>query len=567
MTKILKAFSVILLSTLIACPLVFILAGLTGFPGAAAAGVLSAVLAGAFLRFSPELICGKDSGCEMAALAELAMNNTSDMVAVVDLEGRRLYNSPSYSQLRDPVLLKGTDSFNEIHPDDQARVREIFKRTVETGKGERAEYRFLLPDGSVQFIESMGNVINDPGGKAQRVVIVSRDVTERKKLELQLRQSQKMEALGQLAGGVAHDFNNIITSLSAYAEFIRKAAPEGSQIADDAGEIKKVCGRAAGLSRQLLAFSRKQLMQPRVLDINSIASGVQKMLARLIDENIEIVIRKHPTPVPALVDPGQIEQVLLNLAVNARDAMPGGGKLVISIFPCEYSDYLLGSDIVPGKYAVITVADNGTGMSPEVRAKIFEPFFTTKQTGAGTGLGLATVYGIVKQSSGYISVDSEPGLGTTFSIYLPLSVSDIEKFETTGSFTALRKGTETVLLVEDDHVVRAVTRRTLADNGYRVLEAATDSEALLMAEEREKGKIDLVLADIVLPGMNGFDLCERIAVSNPGIARVYISGCTDPAVIKTEFIKPESPLIQKPYTTDVLLLGLRAALDDRKKRT
>jgi len=398
---------------------------------------------------------------ETREISELAMASTSDLVAVVDLEGKRIYNSPSYSLLKDAGQLKGTDSFNEIHPEDRARVKEIFNRTVETGKGERAEFRFLLPDGSVRFIESMGNVIKGEGGGPRCVVVVSRDVTERKKLELQLLQAQKMEALGQLAGGVAHDFNNIITSLSAYADFIAREVPAGSQPAEDAAEIKKVCGRAAGLSRQLLAFSRKQLLSPRVLDLNAITAGVQKMLSRLIGENIELIIQKHREPVPALVDPGQIEQVLLNLAVNARDAMPGGGKLVIKVFPCEYTDYLLGSDIVPGKYAVLSVSDSGVGMDAAVKSRIFEPFFTTKKPGSGTGLGLSTVYGIVKQSGGYLSVDSEPGKGSVFSVHLPLSEGRMEKFGLTGEFPALRRGSEVVLLVEDDPVLRSVTRRTL----------------------------------------------------------------------------------------------------------
>ncbi|MCM2266711.1 MAG: ATP-binding protein [Elusimicrobiales bacterium] len=501
------------------------------------------------------------------AIVQLAMSNTSDLVAVVDLEGRRIYNSPSYSLLRDPAQLKGTDSFNEIHPEDREKVRKIFSRTVATGKGERAEYRFLLPDKTVRYIESMGNVINGPDGKPGRVVIVSRDVTERKALEGQLRQAQKMEALGQLAGGVAHDFNNIITSLAAYADFIARSPSAGAQVAEDAAEIKKVCERAAGLSRQLLAFSRKQVLSPRIMDLNGIAAGVQKMLARLIGANIDLVIEKSPAPVPALVDPGQIEQVLLNLAVNARDAMPAGGRLVIKVFSCEYTDYLLGSDIVPGRYAVISVTDTGTGMPPEVKARVFEPFFTTKSPGSGTGLGLSTAYGIVRQSGGYISVESEPGRGTAFSVYLPLSEREPESATASGTLPALRRGTETILLVEDDTVLRSVTRRTLQENGYQVLEAATDSEALLLAEERHKGKIDLILADIVLPGMNGFDLAQRVAAANPGIARVYISGYTDPDIIKAEFITPETPLIQKPFTTDALLFGLRAALEAKKKKT
>jgi len=563
MKKILTIFSVVLVCA--ALPAAALeAAGFNGVLSKLAVAVCAAALAALFVKFRPSLLHDWDTGRE---LAELAMANTSDLVALVDTTGRRIYNSPSYALLRNPEELKGTDSFNEVHPEDRERVREIFRRTVETGKGERAEYRFLLKDGSVRFIESMGNVIKGKGAIPDRVVIVSRDVTDRKKLEEQLRQAQKMEALGQLAGGVAHDFNNIITSLSAYADFIRKGSPAGSQAAEDAGEIKKVCTRATGLSRQLLAFSRKQILSPRVLDLNVIAGGVEKMLSRLIGENIELVIQKHPTPVPARVDPGQMEQVLLNLAVNARDAMPGGGKLVVKVFPCEYADYLLGSDMVPGKYAVISVSDSGSGMAPAVKARIFEPFFTTKRPGSGTGLGLSTVYGIVKQSGGHISVDSEPGRGSAFSVYLPLSEAPADKLETTGSFPALRRGSETVLLVEDDPILRSVTRRTLAENGYKVLEAATDSEALLIAEERQKGKIDLILADIVLPGMNGFDLAERVAVSNPGIARVYISGYTDPAVIKAEFIKPESPLVQKPYTTDALLLGLRAALDAREKKT
>lgn len=561
MEKTLKITTVVLGCSMLPA-LALSAAGLSGAAATASAALASSVLAALCFSLLPTLTDGRDATGE---LAELAMANTSDLVALVDTEGRRIYNSPSYALLKDPEQLKGTDSFNEIHPEDRARVKEIFRRTVETGMGESAEYRFLLPDGSVRFIESRGNVIKSADGKPRRVVIVSRDVTDRKNLELQLRQAQKMEALGQLAGGVAHDFNNIITSLAAYADFIAKAVPVGSQEVEDAGEIKKICERAAGLSRQLLAFSRKQVMSPRVVDLNAITTGVQKMLSRLIGANIELAIQKHTGPVPALVDPGQIEQVLLNLAVNARDAMSGGGRLTIKVFPCEYSDYLLGTDIVPGKYAVISVADSGVGMEAAVKARIFEPFFTTKRPGSGTGLGLSTVYGIVKQSGGSISVESEPGRGSVFSVYLPLSESKIEKFETTGAFPPPRRGSEVILLVEDDPVLRSVTRRTLVENGYKVLEAATDSEALLIAEDRQKGGIDLILADIVLPGMNGFDLAERVAVANPGIAKVYISGYTDPAVIKTEFIKPESPLIQKPYTTDALLLGLRAALDARRK--
>jgi PAS domain S-box-containing protein len=540
-----------------------VLSGLAGTAGIFLGAGLGVGLAAAVLFLLPRADAKRGSEPD---IVELAMSNTSDLVAVVDLEGRRLYNSPSYSLLNDPSKLKGTDSFNEIHPEDREKVREIFRRTVETGKGERTEYRFMLQDGSVRYIESMGNVIKGSDGRPSRVVIVSRDVTERKALEGQLRQAQKMEAMGHLAGGVAHDFNNIITSLAAYADFIARSPGAAGQISEDAAEIKKVCERAAGLSRQLLAFSRKQRLSPKVMDLNGIAGGIQKMLSRLIGANIDLVIEKHTAPVPSLVDPGQIEQVLMNLAVNARDAMPSGGRLSVKVFPCEYTDYLLGSDILPGKYAVISVSDTGTGIAPEVKARIFEPFFTTKNPGAGTGLGLSTAYGIVRQSGGYISVDSEPGKGSVFSVYLPLSERDPENASSTASLPALRRGSETVLLVEDDPVLRSVTRRTLKENGYRVLEAATDSEALLIAEEREKGKIDLILADIVLPGMNGFDLAERVAASNKGIAKVYMSGYTDPEIIKAEFITPQTPLIQKPFTTDTLLFSLRGALEARKKQ-
>ena len=561
MRKILMVAAVMLGCSLLPA-LAIAAGGHGGYIVPAVAALAAAGLMALCFLFIP---CLSGENCEARELAELAMANTSDLVAVVDLEGKRIYNSPSYALLKDASRLKGTDSFAEIHPEDRARVKEIFSRTVSSGKGARAEYRFLLPDGSVRFIESMGNVIKDGAGKPYRIVIVSRDVTERKNLELQLRQAQKMEALGQLAGGVAHDFNNIITALTAYADFITRAVPAGSTAAEDAGEITKVCGRAAGLSRQLLAFSRKQVLSPRVLDLNVIAAGVEKMLSRLIGANISLIIEKHPGPVPALVDQGQMEQVLLNLAVNARDAMSDGGQLVVKVFPCEYADYLLGSDIVPGKYAVVSVTDSGIGISPEFRARLFEPFFTTKKPGSGTGLGLSTVYGIVKQSGGSILVSSEPGRGSVFSVYLPLSEQEPDRLDISGTFPALRRGSETILLVEDDPVLRSVTRRTLQENGYKVLEAATDSEALLIAVERQKGKIDLVLSDIVLPGMNGFDLVEKISVSNPGIAKVYISGYTDPDVIKMEYITPATPLIQKPYTTDALLLGLRAALGAHKK--
>ena len=542
------------------------LATAAGPGGAARSGVIAGLsAAAAFFFFRLLASGGKAAAPDPRSELLPVLDTISDLVALIDINGKRIYNSPSYKKsLADPEKLRGTDSFHDIHPEDRDRVMEIFRRTVRTGVGERAEYRFLLPDGSVRYIESQGNVVKNADGSTRHIVMVSRDISHRKKLEEQLRQAQKMEALGQLAGGVAHDFNNIITSLIGYAGFIAAACPPGSQMAEDAGEIRKVAERATALSRQLLAFSRRQILSPKITDLNVIVSGIQKMLGRLIGANIEIVAAPHKSPVLARVDPGQMEQVILNLAVNARDAMPSGGRLTVSVFPCAYEDYLLGSDLVPGNYAVLSVADTGTGIDAGIHSKIFEPFFTTKRPGEGTGLGLSTVYGIVKQSGGHIVFNTTPGKGTVFTVYLPLAEGEVERSPGGTAATAPKRGTETVLLVEDDHIVRAMTRRILQENGYTALEASSDSEAMLLASGRHKRKIDVILTDIVLPGMNGFELAAKVSAENPGIARVYMSGYTDPAIIKAEFIKPESPLIQKPFDPDALLAGLRAALDSRR---
>jgi len=392
-------------------------------------------------------------------------------------------------------------------------------------------------------------------------VAVFDNITERRKLEEQLRQSQKMEAVGQLAGGIAHDFNNLLTVINGYAELLQTRIDEKSPLRGNVDEIRHAGDRAASLTRQLLAFSRRQVLQPKALDLNGVISDLGTMLHRLIGEDIELRTHLRPDLGTVLADPGQIEQVLLNLAVNARDAMSAGGTLVL-----ETDNVVLDETfakevpaVVPGPHVLLAVSDTGTGIPMEIREHIFEPFFSTKERGKGTGLGLSTVYGIVKQSNGHISVHSEVGKGTTFKIYLP-RVDGEAQVSSSVSPAASLQGDDTVLVVEDESSVQGVIERVLSGNGYRVLMACDGSEALRVSGEH-KGPIDLLITDLVMPGMGGQEVASRLETARPGLRVLFMSGYTENAISHHGVLDAGVAFLQKPFQAEVLLRKVREVLD------
>jgi signal transduction histidine kinase len=403
---------------------------------------------------------------------------------------------------------------------------------------------------------------SNEGGEVIEIIGIGADVSERRELEDQLRQSQKLEAVGQLAGVVAHDFNNMLTVITGYGDLLLRGLGQADPMRLKVEEIKKAGERASSLTRQLLAFSRKQVLQPKVLQLNSVVADVDKMLRRLIGEDIGLVAVPGPSLGRIKADPGQIEQVILNLAVNARDAMPRGGKLTIETQNVYLGDEYAAQHIAvpPGPYVMLAVSDTGTGMDEKTKARIFEPFFTTKEVGKGTGLGLSTVYGIVKQSGGSIWVYSEMGKGTTFKIYLPRADGVVESDETRSVPAELPQGHETVLLAEDEEQVRRMTRTILEMNGYRVLEASSGNEALAIYKQHE-GPIDLAITDVVMPQMSGRELAQSLEALRPGIKVLYVSGYTDDAIVRHGLLDEGIAFIQKPFTPEAFSRKVREVLD------
>ena len=404
--------------------------------------------------------------------------------------------------------------------------------------------------------------VREMAGEAEGFYIGTvQDITERRGLEDQLRQAQKLEAVGRLAGGVAHDFNNLLTVVLGESEMALEDLPDDHPHYGPLQEIHAAGTRAQALTRQLLAFSRKQIVALEIFDLNELVVGVEKMLARLIGEDIELSTRTASDPVVVNADRGQIEQVLMNLAVNARDAMLQGGTLSIetSIVTLDEDYAAARHDVVAGDYALISVSDTGTGMTEEVKAQIFEPFFTTKDREHGTGLGLSVCYGIVKQFGGHIAVHSEPGLGSTMRVYLPRAVAPAGAPSETHAATRPR-GSETILLVEDEDAVRRMGVRILRAQGYRVLEAAAAEQALLLVEEAA-GHVQLLLSDVVLPKMGGQALAERVTELCPDIKVLFVSGDTDDVVLKNQPLERNVALLQKPFTPSALASKVRAVLD------
>jgi two-component system, cell cycle sensor histidine kinase and response regulator CckA len=445
-----------------------------------------------------------------------------------------------------------------VNGEEQTRLIEEFQRT---GRVDGVEVRWKRKNGSAITVRVSGRAAIEADGAASVMEAMAEDVTERRALEEQFRQAQKMEAVGRLAGGVAHDFNNLLTVISGYAEVILEGLDSAHPLQTKARAIQQASDRATALTRQLLAFSRKQLLELKVVEVNAIVEDMERLLRPLIGENLELVTNLAADAGHTRADSGQLEQVLMNLVVNSRDAMPNGGRIVIQTEKITLDDSYGGNQtlIRPGSYVMLSVADNGLGMDKETQSHIFEPFFTTKEKYKGTGLGLSTVYGIVKQSGGYLMVQSEPGCGTTFIIYLPRVEEAAENLKAAPIVRTLAGGSETVLLVEDEESVRQLVRETLQAKGYRVLEAENGDAGLAVAAGHE-GPIDLVISDVVMPGTGGRELVQRLAESRPEIKVLYLSGYTEDAIMSEGPAENGRAFLQKPFTLQNLSRTVREVL-------
>ncbi|HWC15825.1 MAG TPA: PAS domain S-box protein [Terriglobales bacterium] len=468
-----------------------------------------------------------------------------------------LVNMLGYSSAEELLAI---DMARDLYSDPDQRAA-IIKSCEESGCLESCELRWKRKDGRIITVRLSGSCFKNEHGEAVGFEMIAEDVSERRALEEQLRQSQKMEAVGRLAGGIAHDFNNLLTVIKGYSELMLDELGSADPLRAEVDEIKKAADRAATLTRQLLAFSRQQVLAPKIIDLNTVVSNMDKLLHRLLGEDIDLFTVLGPGLGRVKADPGQIEQVIMNLAVNARDAMPQGGKLTIETANIDLDENYTRDhvSVKPGSYVMMAVTDTGVGMTEQVKSRIFEPFFTTKEVGKGTGLGLSTVYGIIKQSGGYIWVYSELGIGSTFKVYLPCLDAPAELTPTNGLQPA-RRGFETVLLVEDEDGVRALMRQVLHKHGYNVLESRHGGEALLMCE-RHQGKIDLLLTDVVLEQMSGRELAERLLKVRPEMKVLYVSGYADDAIVHHGVLNAGMAFLQKPFTTEALARKIRYVLD------
>jgi PAS domain S-box-containing protein len=485
-------------------------------------------------------------------------DNAADLIAIVDVEGRRLYNSPSYEKVLGYTLeeLQTTSGLEQIHPDDRAKVAEAAEEARRTGSGRRLEYRIRHKSGSWRVLESMASAVRDSQGRIEKLIIMNRDITAQRELaeevlrqkEDQLRQAQKMEAVGRLSGGVAHDFNNLLGVIIGYAEDLEQRLDPSDRLRKEAEEVRKAGERAASLTRQLLAFSRHQVLQPRVLDLNTVVADLAKMLCRVIGSDIELTLALDPRAGRVKADQAQIEQVVMNLVLNARDAMPDGGCLTVTTSAVQ----IAGESGSPTPHIQLTVSDTGIGMDEQVMAHIFEPFFTTKDQGKGTGLGLATVYGIVKQSGGQVTVRSQPGKGASFQILLPATQEAIASAGPEDRPAKPVSSRSTILLAEDDGALRELISSILERGGYRVLAAGTPGEARRMAAEF-RGPIHLLVSDVILPGMKGPSLAKALLAARADMRVLYMSGASELDSQDRGAMPLDAPLLQKPFSRETLL--------------
>lgn len=491
----------------------------------------------------------------------LIAENIPDMIVVLDTGGRRIYNNPSYEAiLGDPTALVGTDSFQEIHPEDRGKIKHIFEESVKAGAGQQTEFRLLSKDGDVRIIESKGGVIQDEQGKVSQVVVVSRDVTEKKKLEEQMLRTQRMESIGLLAGGIAHDLNNVLAPIMLSLNIIKKKVTD-KKTAKLLETVEASAQRGADLIKQVLLFSRGLEGEHTPVQIRHIIDEVEKVIKQTFPKSISLKIDapKDLRHIPA--DVTQIHQVLMNLCINARDAMPDGGTLEIGAKNITIDEQYTKMNIEakPGTYVQVTVSDTGAGIPPEIIGKIFDPFFTTKEQGKGTGLGLSTVYSIIKSHGGFVNVYSEEGRGTIFKVYLPAKETEEdvimkEKYKVPGG------NGELILVVDDEKAVRAITQTTLEANGYKVLTAADGVEAVALYEEHRQD-IDLILMDLTMPNMDGYAAIRAIKKRNPKTLVVVMSGLVqNEKLVKEDFVE----FLHKPFTAESMLLTIYEMLKIRK---
>jgi two-component system, cell cycle sensor histidine kinase and response regulator CckA len=489
-------------------------------------------------------------------------------IVTTDIQGRVTYWSPRAEELlgyqSDEMLGRPV---SEVQRGGRAEARSLMRRLRAEGRIREHEAEIRARDGRWVECRFSLALLRDSSGTEIGTLAILEDTTERKRLEAQLRQAQKMEAIGRLAGGIAHDFNNLLAVIMGHSDLIRSVLRKGDALAHDVEQIRRASERAATLTRQLLAFSRRQFLQPQVIDVNTLVGNLATMLRRLIGEDVRLDLRLDPQAGRVSADPGQLEQVIMNLAVNARDAMPQGGRLTL-----ETAQAMLDRAFVAahpgsssGPHVRLSIHDTGCGMSPEVLSHLFEPFFTTKEPGRGTGLGLSTVYGIVKQHRGYIDVTSEPGRGTSFGVYLPRIDARATPERAAPREQPQPGGHETVLFVEDEVAVRDLVQRVLSNGGYTVLAAGDGAEALGVVEAHA-GPIHLVVTDVIMPGMGGPELAARVRARHPAVRLIYVSGYTADQLHAQTELGADAILLAKPFTSQELLRKVREVLDRPRPR-
>ncbi len=479
-------------------------------------------------------------------------DNSRHVVSIVDARlATQLYVSPGYENLweksRESLYANPSSWLDAVHSEDLGRIT----KALETPGTFNEDYRVVRRNGESRWVRTRFTPILNEASEIVRIVAFTEDISDWKRLETQLIQSQKMDAVGRLAGGIAHDFNNLLTVINGYSAMLMERLDLSDDVRSDLASIARAGERAASLTAQLLSFSRKAMAQPKTIELRAALAEVEPMLRRLIRENVELVTAIHATGVTVKVDPTQFEQVIMNLVINARDAIEATGKITIEVGKVEFDfeTSRLHGNVAPGPYAMLAVSDTGRGMSAKVQERIFEPFFTTKELGQGTGLGLATVYGIVKQSGGTIWVYSEESVGTTIRIYLPMATAIVNP-EPKGDLPAVKHRPATILLVEDDQAVRRIASEVLRKRGYEVLQAANGEDALALASGTPG--INLLVTDVIMPKMGGRELAEKLTPTHPELKVLFISGYTENAAIQLGTLAAGSNHLAKPFSPDTL---------------